>query len=571
MSAEDKSSPSPFTRRHPLTKRELEDFAKIVSETSEKIEKEETQKIAMDPLVLRALRMVENHISRRKLVVYGGTALNAVMPPRDRFYDPEHDLPDWDFFSDTPIEDAIKVADDVHEKTGMETFVTTAAHHGTYKVYADGNAIADITEVPENIMEMLRKHALLRDDVLYSGPNYLRMAAYLELGRPRGQVERWEKVFRRLMLLNKNHPIQIRPHNPEEPGLGKEVRERIVDTLADLQREMNANMELGGIAGEFQAPPPAGSGGGGGGDGGSRKKEEYGSFAFFGPEAIQLIKRTLRRSQGEDAPNLGIPDEGFFPMILAANPTKVVEECSRALRKNLMADDQGFSEITTVSHEGKGEFLPPYYEVRGYAEDGGKSITLCLVIGTSNGCQSVYKLPTRDHGSLNIASIESAIYIYLAIHFADILPVPASMILKTCDELVQLQYKIFRENTRPLLPVPSACIGRQETIRDMRKEKSRMLKEIIENKGRRSAEYYEWNIRYNGGDEKERKVILRMLERERKREQEEEKKQARKKADDVEKDGSITIRSLSVKRSRAGSGSKGGGGGSVRRTLKQKR
>jgi len=374
------------------------------------------------------------------------------------------------------------------------------------------------------------------------------------------------------MLLNKNHPIQIRPHNPEEPGLPKAVRERIVDTLADLQREMNANMELGGVAGEFQAPAGGGGGSGGGGDGGSRKKEEYGSFAFFGPEAIQLIKRTLRRSQGEDAPDLGIPDEGLFPMILAANPTKVVEECSRALKKNLMTDDQSFSEITTVSHEGKGEFLPPYYEVRGYTEEGKKSSTLCLVIGTSNGCQSVYKLPTRDHGSLNIASIESAIYIYLAIHFADILPVPASMILKTCDELIKIQYKIFRENTRPLLPVPSACIGRQETIRDMRKEKSRMLKEIIENKGRRSAEYYEWNIRYNGGDDKERKVILKMLERGRTRGREQEEKE-QKEADDMEKDRTIAIRSLSVKRPRAGAGggsSRGEGGGPVRRTLKKK-
>jgi len=319
------------------------------------------------------------------------------------------------------------------------------------------------------------------------------------------------------MLLNKNHPIQIRPHNPEEPKLPHAVRERIVDVLAELQKEMNANMELGGVAGEVEVSSEGGGSAGGGDGGSTRKKEEYGSFAFFGPEAIQLIKRTLRRSQGSDAPSLGIPDDGLFPMILAANPGKVVEECSRALRSQLKEGD--FTEITTVAQEGKGEFLPPYFEVQNKGADG-KHTTMCIVIGTSNGCQSIYRLPTREHGSLNIASIESAIYIYLAIQFADILPVPASMIFQTCDELIQLQYRIFRENTRPLLPVPSACIGRQETIRDMRKEKSRTLKEIIENKGRKSADYYEWNIRYNGGDEKERKVILRMLERGKERERE---------------------------------------------------
>lgn len=83
-----------------------------------------------------------------------------------------------------------------------------------------------------------------------------------------------------------------------------------------------------------------------------------------------------------------------------------------------------------------------------------------------------------------------------------------------------------------------------------------MLKEIIENKGRKSAEYYEWNIRYNGGDEKERKVILRMLERGRKREREE-----------ANTEAGVSVRSRSVKRPRISKTD----GSLQRRTLKRKR
>jgi len=36
----------------------------------------------------------------------------------------------------------------------------------------------------------------------------LRMMMYLELSRPRGEVERWEKVFKRVQLLNKHFPIK---------------------------------------------------------------------------------------------------------------------------------------------------------------------------------------------------------------------------------------------------------------------------------------------------------------------------------------------------------------------------
>ena len=34
------------------------------------------------------------------------------------------------------------------------------------------------------------------------------MAMYLELSRPKGDVSRWEKVLKRLTLLNKNFPMK---------------------------------------------------------------------------------------------------------------------------------------------------------------------------------------------------------------------------------------------------------------------------------------------------------------------------------------------------------------------------
>ena len=42
---------------------------------------------------------------------------------------------------------------------------------------------------------------------MYSPPNFLRMLMYLELSRPAGNVSRWEKVLKRLTLLNKNYPL----------------------------------------------------------------------------------------------------------------------------------------------------------------------------------------------------------------------------------------------------------------------------------------------------------------------------------------------------------------------------
>ena len=46
------------------------------------------------------------------------------------------------------------------------------------------------------------------DNISYASPNFLRMSMYLELSRPKGDVGRWEKVLKRLILLNKHYPIK---------------------------------------------------------------------------------------------------------------------------------------------------------------------------------------------------------------------------------------------------------------------------------------------------------------------------------------------------------------------------
>ena len=45
-------------------------------------------------------------------------------------------------------------------------------------------------------------------DSRYSSPTFLRMAMFLELSRPAGDVSRWEKVIKRLSLLNKHYPMR---------------------------------------------------------------------------------------------------------------------------------------------------------------------------------------------------------------------------------------------------------------------------------------------------------------------------------------------------------------------------
>ena len=171
--------------------------------------KEKSKKnIITSPTTIKIINILEEFISKNKFICYGGMAINNILPENKQFYDLENEIPDYDFFSKNAIEDAKKLAD-IYYKNGFENAeAKSALHEGTYKVYVNFLQVADITQIENNLFNNLKKQSINIKNILYAPPNFLRMSIYLELSRPNGDVSRWEKIYNRLQLLNKYHPIQ---------------------------------------------------------------------------------------------------------------------------------------------------------------------------------------------------------------------------------------------------------------------------------------------------------------------------------------------------------------------------
>lgn len=160
-----------------------------------------------NPVLRRALHIVEDFIKDKKRICYGGMAINAHLPLKMQFYDFTKNLPDYDFFTD----EAEKDINDLIRRLNSENLPNIEAklglHEGTTKIYVDFNAVADITEVSTSFYKTLLGRSFLSKGIHYADANFLRMSMYLELSRPMGEVERWEKVFGRLYLFNKAVPL----------------------------------------------------------------------------------------------------------------------------------------------------------------------------------------------------------------------------------------------------------------------------------------------------------------------------------------------------------------------------
>jgi hypothetical protein len=146
-------------------------------------------------------------LSRKKALLYGGTALNLLLPTALKFYDP-YELPDIDVLS--PY--AKQLATDMvrhYKKNGHQAVsFTEALHEGTYKVFADGIQVTDITQCSPITYETLLQTCVRSKKwkIKIVPPLYLRMTLHKILSQP-NDIHRWENFYNRLQKYYQTFPL----------------------------------------------------------------------------------------------------------------------------------------------------------------------------------------------------------------------------------------------------------------------------------------------------------------------------------------------------------------------------
>jgi hypothetical protein len=400
--------------------------------------------------VQKIIDIVEQFIQQKKLICYGGTAINNILPEEDRFYNKEVEVPDYDFFSENALRDAKELADIYYKKGFIDVDAKTGQHHGTYKVFVNYMPVADITYIPKEIYSVLKKDAISVNGILYSPPNFLRMSMYLELSRPAGDTSRWEKVLKRLTLLNKNYPItDIDCEN------------------VDFQRKMNDNVDESKIY-ETVKNTLINQG-----------------VVFFGGFANVLYSKYMPKKLQRK-----IGNEADFD-VLSNNPEKTADIVKERL------SDIGIHNVKIIRQDPVGEIVPEHYEVR----IGKDSI---LFIYRPIGCHS-YNNYIMNGKKIKVATIDTMLSLYLAFLYAN---KPyynqfIERILCMSKFLFDVQQKNRLSQKGLLKRFSITCYGHQKTVEELRSEKAAKYKELKNNKNKKLFE--EWFLNYRPDDIKTKK------------------------------------------------------------------
>ena len=418
----------------------------ILRSAVDKTETLQGEKLLKNPDIKNIISNVEKFIKDNKLICYGGTAINNILPKDSQFYNLEVELPDYDFYSYTPLEHAKTLAD-LYNKLGYtEVEAKAGMHPGTFKVYVDFLPIADITYIPKELFIALSKEAIKVNDILYCPPDYLRMSMYLELSRPRGDVSRWEKVLKRLTLLNKHYPMKY-----DNDKCNTDVIQRIFDEDKKGSKKFESNVfniVLNGLIDQ--------------------------SVVFFGAFANKLYLKTLKEYKN----NLKkIPDFD----VLSENPqttAKIIKEkLERANIKN----------VKIIKKSGIGEIIAPHYGIV-INED-----AACFIYGPL-GCHS-YNITSYYNKKVRIATIDTILSFYLAFMYINRDYYDKQRLLCMCNYLFKVQQKNRLKQKGILKRFSISCYGDQETIENIRSKKSQMFNKLKNKKS--SKEYEEWFLKYN--------------------------------------------------------------------------
>jgi len=415
----------------------------ILRVATDKAEKNLGREVANSPEVKKIFNIIENFLRRKKLVAYGGTAINSILPKEDQFYDRDYELPDYDFFSPNAIEDAKELCD-IYVKEGfVEVEGKQGMHEGTYKVYVNFIPVADITFLHKDIFDSIKKDSIKVSGIYYAPPNYLRMSMYLELSRPAGDTSRWEKVLKRLTLLNKNYPL--RAHGCGDISFQRKMDknenvDEIYDTVCDTLIDQGA--------------------------------------VFFGGYAMSLYSTYMPpalRKKFEKNPDFDV---------LSENPETTAEIVKERL------SDIGLDDVKIIKKSAIGEIVAPHYEIK----VGNETVAF---IYQPIACHS-YNTIKIHKKTIKVASIDTMLSFYLAFLYSSRDYYDTDRILCMSQYLFKVQQANRLKQKGLLKRFSIKCYGHQLTLEEIRAQKSMKYMELKDKKG--TKEYDEFFLRYRPAD-----------------------------------------------------------------------
>jgi hypothetical protein len=160
----------------------------------------------------KVFEIIINFIENKKLILYGGYAINASI--RKKFYNKLIDINDFDIYSDNIKKLTIELSNILIKNGYKYVEVRTAKPTSTtYKLYVEFVNICDFTYMSKEKLKYIqqiicseKKLSNITNNFQIAPVIWLKYLLTLELASPKTSYFRFEKLYKRFNILFKEYP-----------------------------------------------------------------------------------------------------------------------------------------------------------------------------------------------------------------------------------------------------------------------------------------------------------------------------------------------------------------------------
>jgi len=143
-------------------------------------------------------RIIKKFIIENKLILYGGSAIDTLLPNDKKIYKKTETLFDYDVYSYNAYEYGIKLVQLLikHKYKYVQLREATTTQN-TFKVFIENLPVFDITNLPVEIFELYKKYSKKKQQMLVIGPEIIIRDMCSQLSQPHISYFRLEKTYER--------------------------------------------------------------------------------------------------------------------------------------------------------------------------------------------------------------------------------------------------------------------------------------------------------------------------------------------------------------------------------------
>lgn len=162
-------------------------------------------------MVDASLEIVRKYIIDRKLILFGGLAIDYALRLKGSYIYSDDQRPDFDVLSTNSVEDAYDLVDLLITAGYTDVQAVRGIHVQTMRVRVDFNWVADIGYIPETVKNNIP--TLDYNGITIVHPDYQRIDLHLSMCYPFNDAprevifHRWKKDMTRYTLINKFYPL----------------------------------------------------------------------------------------------------------------------------------------------------------------------------------------------------------------------------------------------------------------------------------------------------------------------------------------------------------------------------